>query len=343
MKGFRNFLVLILLLLLFGTLSFASSPKPTFAGGSVYIRCDGTIEPSSAPVKRNGDIYTMEGDIFGSIVIEKSNITLNGANHLLRGTKDGLGVTLNLTTNVRLENLRVEGFNVGFMLDSAQNCIISENLLKTNLFGVFLESSSNNVIDRNIIEDAMRGVWLDGFNCSNNAILKNNIERNIEGIVFTDFADHNLVSSNFLENTKENIRLLIASYNVIANNTIASSGCGIELYISWNNTILGNQIIDNGCGVKLSKDSHGNHFFHNVFVGNAQHVRDVYGVYSNTWDDGYSSGGNYWSDYSDTDHYSGACQNILGSDKIWDKKYVITPEVNQDNYPLVRPFGLGSL
>jgi hypothetical protein len=57
----------------------------------------------------------------------------------------------------------------------------------------------------------------------------------------------------------------------------------------------------------------------------------------NVWDDGYPSGGNYWSDYDATDFYSGPYQNETGRDGIGDTAYVID-ENNQDNYPLVKPW-----
>jgi len=57
----------------------------------------------------------------------------------------------------------------------------------------------------------------------------------------------------------------------------------------------------------------------------------------NIWDDGYPSGGNYWSDYNGTDLFSGSYQNETGSDGIGDTPYVID-ENNQDNYPLIAPF-----
>jgi nitrous oxidase accessory protein NosD len=58
---------------------------------------------------------------------------------------------------------------------------------------------------------------------------------------------------------------------------------------------------------------------------------------SNTWDNGYPSGGNYWSDYSGVDEYSGPYQNETGSDGIGDTPYIID-EKNCDRYPLITPF-----
>jgi hypothetical protein len=55
------------------------------------------------------------------------------------------------------------------------------------------------------------------------------------------------------------------------------------------------------------------------------------------WDNGYRSGGNYWSDYNGTDSYKGQYQNETGSDGIGDTPYVIDAN-NTDNYPLMFPW-----
>jgi len=57
----------------------------------------------------------------------------------------------------------------------------------------------------------------------------------------------------------------------------------------------------------------------------------------NVWDNGYSSGGNYWSDYNGTDLYSGPYQNVTGSDGIGDTPYVMNAN-NLDNYPLISTY-----
>jgi len=62
--------------------------------------------------------------------------------------------------------------------------------------------------------------------------------------------------------------------------------------------------------------------------------------YPNFWDNGYPSGGNYWSDYNGTDLFSGPYQNETGSDGIGDTPYGID-ENNQDRYPLMKPYPWG--
>jgi hypothetical protein len=50
------------------------------------------------------------------------------------------------------------------------------------------------------------------------------------------------------------------------------------------------------------------------------------------WDDGYPSGGNYWSDYAGADAFSGPDQDVPGSDNIGDTPYQISTG-ESDRYP----------
>jgi len=55
---------------------------------------------------------------------------------------------------------------------------------------------------------------------------------------------------------------------------------------------------------------------------------------TNVWDNGYPSGGNYWSNFNSTDLFRGPYQNETGIDGISDTPYVIDV-YNQDRYPLM--------
>jgi hypothetical protein len=87
-----------------------------------------------------------------------------------------------------------------------------------------------------------------------------------------------------------------------------------------------------------------NVIFHNNLVNNTVQVQEVEVPYApnakpsnNSWDDGYPSGGNYWSDDNNTDLHSRSHQNQTGSDGIGDIGYVID-ENNTDHYPLMGMF-----
>jgi hypothetical protein len=96
--------------------------------------------------------------------------------------------------------------------------------------------------------------------------------------------------------------------------------------------LVGNTFAGNDVGIDVDYGI-GNAIYHNKIVGNLLQARAKLG-YDNTWDDGYPSGGNSWSDYNGTDLFSGPYQNETGSDMIGDTQYDI--EVNNtDSYPLM--------
>jgi parallel beta-helix repeat protein len=123
-----------------------------------------------------------------------------------------------------------------------------------------------------------------------------------------------------------------SNYNSISGNNItANIQYGIHLVLdSCNNTVYGNNIANNGFGIWLDSSSN-NKIYHNNFINNGAQVYSE--TSTNVWDDGYPSGGNYWSDYEEK--YPDAAE-IDGSG-IWDTPYVIDVD-NQDRYPLMRPW-----
>lgn len=120
--------------------------------------------------------------------------------------------------------------------------------------------------------------------------------------------------------------------------TIQNGDYGVDVLGSKNNNITENRVVNNYYGIHLERSSD-NVIHHNNFINNTNQAYCC-SQSSNTWDDGYPSGGNYWSDYTGEDLYSGPYQNETGSDGIGDTPYVIDQN-NQDNYPLMNPYILG--
>jgi len=117
--------------------------------------------------------------------------------------------------------------------------------------------------------------------------------------------------------------------NVTVQNTqIKNFDYGIYLSSS-NNSICGNNVANNRYGIGLDSSSNYNSIFHNNFIDNTEQVYSY--ASTNVWDDGYPSGGNYWSDYTGVD---------ADGDGIGDTAYVID-ENNRDRYPLMNPWGTG--
>jgi parallel beta-helix repeat protein len=110
---------------------------------------------------------------------------------------------------------------------------------------------------------------------------------------------------------------------------------GILIAYSNNITIRQNNITYNYDGIWLVASSN-NTIYHNNFINNTNQAYSYESM--SVWDDGYPSGGNYWSDYFGVDVKSGSGQDLPGSDGIGDTPYIIDAD-NVDHYPLMNPYG----
>lgn len=100
--------------------------------------------------------------------------------------------------------------------------------------------------------------------------------------------------------------------------------------------LINNNISNVWLGIDVFLSSSNNKIYHNNLINNTNQANDNG---NNSWDNGYPSGGNYWSDWTSPDNYSGVHQNESGSDGIVDNPYLISGGVNQDCYPFVNPDG----
>ncbi len=164
------------------------------------------------------------------------------------------------------------------------------------------------------------------------------IDNGIEGVYLAETAGSCIISDCHIINNdvgifvKSNNNLF--TRNLIANNTRS----GIEVYASCicapvkGNRIVGNSLSNNIHGIML-ENAIINLIYQNNFVENTHQT--ACSVENNTWDNGYPSGGNYWSDYNGTDLYNGSEQNQTGSDGIGDIAYKVCSDSEMDNFPLV--------
>jgi len=66
------------------------TPQPAFV-----IRRDGSVDPSTAPIQRAGDVYTFTDDIVGyTIAVERDNVVIDGGGYTLQGNASGNGIKL---------------------------------------------------------------------------------------------------------------------------------------------------------------------------------------------------------------------------------------------------------
>jgi len=335
-------------------------------GETIHIRADGSIDPPAVPIQRNGDVYTLFGNINSvadGIVIERDNMTLDGAGYTMTGLGSGSGIAFTSRSNVTVRNTQIRAFYIGIWLNYSSDCMVSENNITINQKGIKLDSSSNNNIshDRvetnfdygislyysnqnnlssNIASNNDLGFWVESS--TNNSISHNTVTANSDyGIKLVDTSSNNIIFENEIMNQPYGIDLYRTNSNhVLANNITGNSEYGITLERDdcFNNTISENNIADNYYGIALYSSSN-NRIYHNSLFNNTYQASS--NALGNVWDDGYPSGGNYWSDYNGTDLYNGSYQNETGSDGIGDIAYTIDAN-SIDRYPLMAPLGLSS-
>ena len=364
---------IMLLLLLSGLIVFAFefNVKPAKAWtGTVYIRADGSIDPPDAPIITYDNItYTLSGNItsYGDgIVVERDNIIIDGAGYVLQGNMTGMGVDFSYRSNVTVKNIQIRNFNTGICIRYSSGITISNNnVIANSEYGIWLGgdehkfSSNNTIIGNNIKNNQWGGIrlyWSSSINVSGNTVANSN-----GSCIWLKYSSNIYISGNAITNNENGIEISQCSNNSVNGNSIrANSGYGIRVYSSSNNTITGNSIMyneegiylerslynefynntitDNGDGIEVWYSSN-NEIFHNNFVNNSQQVINQSPGYINVWDNGYPSGGNYWSNYTGIDEKSGLNQDQPGSDGICDTTYAIDAN-NTDRYPLMAPISI---
>jgi len=337
--GFKKITNVVLLLILICALVLTFNVQLTKAEpGTIYIRADGSVEPSGVPISNvNNTTYTFTSDVGASIVVQRSNITINGNGNTLQGPGKGAGFNLTRVSNVTVRNTNIKNFSFGIYLNLSSFNIITENKITNNGNGVWLiQKSKNNTISQNIIANqSTDGIWIYGSTNYNN-ISRNNITNNVKGI-YVSYCDYNIISRNNIANNNKGVSLeMRANDNIVSENNITNNFHGINVDWSERNAAFGNNIIDNEHGYTTWRSAW-DRIFHNNFINNTEQDNVGYSNFD-TWDDGYPSGGNYWSHYNSADAKSGQYQNISGSDGIVDTAYTMDAQ-NQDNYPLTKPYG----
>ena len=353
------------------TYTFSSNISfPTY-NGIVVERSNTVIDGKGFTVEdplfvvENG--YTIEvpyGSLDQSVGLglrDASNVTVENAN--VRGFDVGICLFDSNNDVIDCNNVTVNGD--GIYLNSSSNNIVSGNYVAANWNGIGIDFSSNNTVSRNNVTESLYGIetWFSNnntVNCneatastyygifldfsSNNIVNGNNATANSDCGIWLGSSSNNTVNGNIATSNSGvavGIFLDSSSNNTVSsNNVTANAIVGIGLDYSSNNTVSGNDVTANGEGIYLQSSSN-NTMYHNNFVGNVAQASFVSICVGNVWDDGYPSGGNYWSDYNGTDSYHGTYQNVTGSDGLGDTPYIIDSN-NTDNYPLMQPFGPSS-
>jgi parallel beta-helix repeat protein len=246
-----------------------------------------------------------------------------------------VGIVLQNCPNSTISKNDVVGsVREGVRVKDSTGCnVLNNTVLNSGGEGLIVEGSGNSTVDGDVVwGNARFGLWLQGSR--NVVVLGCNVSFNGWDGVYLRESDGTRISSSVMDaNGDAGCRLYSCSVVSVLNCNFSGNREGLRIFLSNSNVISGNRIaLNREFGVYVY-NSTGNRFYHNSFINNTQQVR-VLEARNNIWDDGYPSGGNYWSDYAGVDVYWGPNQNQPGSDGIGDTPHTIDEE-NKDRYPLM--------
>jgi parallel beta-helix repeat protein len=261
-----------------------------------------------------------------------------------------------ISPNMIVKDLTLQKNEQGILLFDTTNTTISNSTITESRFGIEVKSYyfrdvplTNKITENNITKNGV-GISIEN---GGNKVSRNVFKLNLAGVYVR--ADDNLITENKIDNnTLPPTEQWILGYQpphcepVVWGFALGPAGIILE---ATNNTICYNTIQDNeyGMSIGLLSCNGGNIIHHNNFINNTMH--GLVGTI-NTWEGGYPSGGNYWSDYEGVDAYNGPYQNETGSDGIGDTAYFVGKWVNLvracssealsqwDQYPLMAPVSL---
>jgi hypothetical protein len=160
---------------------------------NIYISSDGSVVGTNN-IQRNGDLYVLTDNISGGIVVQKSNIILDGAGNTLEGY-GGTGIDLknNVTDvpssreiwNVTIKNLAIMNFNYSIETNGGGNHTFiydyianTTNDVRGGIF--FWGCSGNNISHCTIIGEP--AIYMH-FVSSRNTVTENNLSGDLSVMI----------------------------------------------------------------------------------------------------------------------------------------------------------------
>jgi len=245
-------LILILTTVLIGLLCVGLKAEAIRTKEVIYIRADGSVEGTDK-IQRDGDLYIFVDDIYNEIVIQRSNITIDGNGSTLQGTGSGYGFSLSGIKNVTIKNTNIKDFTFGIHLNSTSNNMVSRNNITKNYNGIKLLWSSNNTISKNrITNNYFQGIELESsFNntCSENSITHNGWR----GIKLLHSFGNTFSRNRITNNTYQGIQLRLTFSSIFSGNKLNAN--------KYNLDILGRKL---------------DHFMHSIDISNLIDGKPLY-------------------------------------------------------------------
>lgn len=233
----------------------------------------------------------------GYIAVSGSNMSYNS-----------YGLWIRDTPNVKVVGSHFFGNGNGMgIFFSADVNVTGNTLIQNGDDGMDIERISNLVVANNYVYDSYMGINL--YRLHNGTIVGNNASAHSNFGILLSESDDSLVAGNMVSDSKFGVGVFYSdNVTLVSNNISVCWQNGVRLFSSTNILVHHNHLTDN--------------------------AGQAFDDGANSWDNGYPSGGNHWSDYAGVDMLSGINQDEPGSDGLGDTPYVIDAD-SKDNYPLM--------
>lgn len=244
------------------------------------------------------------------------------------------GIELSFSHNLTVRRLNfhsIIGFGVGSMYSS--HILLEDNSFHGMIHGFIHWTGNNLTILRNGFKNVDIAIEVDR---ANGSYLVGNFVTDSGRALLMGHSNHTTIEQNVVTNIRvRGFETWYMTNCTLRRNRINRvSESGLFILYSANNVFYENSIIDSLAGIGIF-ESRNNDIFHNNLINNSIQAFDN-SANDNDWDNGYPSGGNYWSNYTGPDDFSGPNQDIPGSDEIRDIPFEFDLDT-KDDYPLMSP------
>ncbi|MBN1245377.1 hypothetical protein JXA31_07270 [Candidatus Bathyarchaeota archaeon] len=201
----------LLILILVGSMpvdrASANFMPVTVPEHNIEITADGNITGTDK-IQQDGTIYTFTGNISGSIVVLRDNITIDGAGYTLQGNGYLYGIFIQDTSNengsgVTVKNMTITNFETGVLYSyyhgSDKIVVLSGNTIKNNSRGIVCYKTNHYFISQNKIVNNTLGIR--SLLTRDIVVCDNVFADNTKAIQFESCISNKVFGNYFINNT----------------------------------------------------------------------------------------------------------------------------------------------